>query len=160
MQRNTARSVIVGYQKAKHKNDDSTLWSDIGDVFHILNGNGRKTGDGASEDESDVEERTNRKVVQVLRRDWINKSIPRLMHAVDTYAQDNLDEAGRLQQGNTSFERAYLPKNEDKRMYMTGLPRNFYDDTWYKKLDDIEKRLVNARDHTVNIPTLVSTVRS
>ncbi len=27
----------------------------------------------------------------------------------------------------------------DKRMFMTGLPRNFYDDAWYKNLDDAEE---------------------
>ncbi len=48
----------------------------------------------------------------------------------------------------------------DKRMFMTGLPRNFYDDAWYKNLDDAEKSLVNARNHAVNIPSLVSVVPS
>ena len=82
------------------------------------------------------------------------------MRAVDTYTQDTLDDVGRQQQGNVSYKRTFVSEKEDKRAYMTGLPRNFYDDVWYKNLDEAEKSLVNARDRLVNIPTLVSSTES
>ncbi len=111
LQRNVLRAKIIEYQQKKHKNDDSSLWSDIGDVVHILNGNGRNTGDGGSEDESDVEEGSGRKIVRVLGRDWINKAIPRLMHAVDTYAQDSL-ERGRSSTARQRLVRTRISRQE------------------------------------------------
>ncbi|KLO03899.1 hypothetical protein SCHPADRAFT_948203 [Schizopora paradoxa] len=81
------------------------------------------------------------------------------MHAVDSYEQDCLDDVGRQHQGNSSYKRVFISKNADKRRYMSGLPRNFYDDVWYKELDEAEKSLVNAEDRFVNIPKLTPYVR-
>ncbi|KLO04448.1 hypothetical protein SCHPADRAFT_947684 [Schizopora paradoxa] len=160
--RNTTRYKITKYQQKKHKNDKTSVWSDILVVLDILNGNGRDTADGISEDESDVDEKGRRikRAVRILRRDWINKDIPKLLHAVDTYAQDSLDDYGRLPQGNTGHKREPISKNADKRQFMTGLPRNFYDDKWYRNLDETEKSLVLAEDRVVVIPTLAPYTRS
>lgn len=138
------------------------MWNDVAVVLDLLNGNGRDTADGISEDESDFDEKGKRRkrVVRILKRDWINKDIPKLLQAVDTYAQDSLDDFGRLPQGNTSYTRELISKNTDKRQFMTGLPRNFYDDDWYKNLDETEKSLVLAEDRVVVIPSLVRAMRS
>ena len=82
------------------------------------------------------------------------------MHAVDAYEQDNLADVGRQHQGNSSYERVYPSNNVDRRKYMTGLPRNFYDDDWYKGLDEAEKSLVQADARFVRIPALVSIFES
>lgn len=156
LQRNGSRSKVIDDQVTKHRNDSPNVWKEIYVVFYLLNGNGRDTADGASEDESEVDEETKRKSVRVLRRDWINKAIPKLMHAVDTYGQSMLDDVGHQHQGNVSHPRSYHSSSGDKRPYMTGLPRNFYDESWYRSLDEVDKELVEAKEQIVPIPTLVS----
>lgn len=141
--------------KEKHAHSGSTLWTDIHGIWDKLNGNGRLTADGMSDDGSEVDEPTGQKFVRVLRRPWINKAIPELMHAVDTYEQAFLDELGYEHQGNTSFKRREPSNSDDKRPYMVGLPRNFYDGDWYRNLDEIDKAIIDASDTVVAIPTLV-----
>lgn len=147
---------MIEDQVTKHRNESPNIWELVYIVYYILNGNGRNTADGGSEDESDVDEETNRKFTRVLRRVWINKDIPELMHAVDTYGQSMLDDIGHQHQGNVSLPRSSLSRSDDKRPYMTGLPRNFYDDNWYRSLDEVDKELVGAKEQIVLIPKLVS----
>lgn len=132
------------------------MWDDIQTIWEALNGNGRDTADGMSEDESEVDEESGRKYVRILRRPWLNRAIPKLMHAVDTYDECLLDELAHQHQGNTSFKRVEPSVHDDKRPFMVGLPRNFYDKDWYKNLDDIDKEIVGANEKTVAIPVLVS----
>lgn len=141
----------------KHKNAPSslTLWSVISYILDILNGNGNNTADGISEDESETDEHSRPKLVRIRARPWINKAIPELMHTVDTYGQSKLDELGHQHQGNSSLPRVYVAKKDDIRPYMVGLPRNFYDDDWYKTLDEVEKSIVDANEEVVDIPFLV-----
>lgn len=149
---------IICDRLLKSKNVDSAAWDAIQTVWEILNGNGRDTADGMSEDESEIDEETGQKVVRILRRPWLNNAIPTLMHAVDSYNGCLLDELACLHQGNTSFKREELGTHNDRRPYMVGLPRNFYDNDWYKNLDDIEKEIVCANEKFVAIPALVSLI--
>lgn len=113
------------------------------------------TVEGHSGDETESEDVFGHRVVRRLRRPWLNQEISSLMCAIDTYFMEPKDQAGVRKRGNLGLTRHTTAKNDDDRPYMVGLPANFYDSEWLKRLDEYEKAELNVRP-PMNIPTIVS----
>ena len=115
------------------------------------------TAEGQSGDETEAEDMFGHRVVRRLHRPWLNSEVSSLMVAIDSYFMEPRDQAGVRKRGNPGLTRHTIPKSNDNRPCMVGLPANFYDSDWFKRLDEYEKSELNVQPHT-GIPTIVSFV--
>ena len=88
---------------------------------------------------------------------WINPELSRLFHNIDSWKSPIIDEGFVSGHGNRPFVRSSTIKEPVMGKVTKGLPRNWYDDTWYKSQSDPQKCLLNPTS-VRPIPTLVSSV--
>jgi hypothetical protein len=86
---------------------------------------------------------------------WVSTDLSGLFHTVDTWRSAVADESFMRPRGNRPFNRLDKPKKAIAGKVTNGLPRNWYDDTWYQGRSDAEKLIINAANPRL-IPTLVS----
>ena len=124
------------------------------------------TIEGMSSDESDVERPVSSrlidqrrvhsaKVVRRVRLPWLNNDISELLDAVETY--DDLRPPGAVPdgRGKPPFPRLFNAVHcSNERAAKPKLPRNWYDDEWFKQCS-ISKKYHLAASENVEIPKLV-----
>jgi hypothetical protein len=86
---------------------------------------------------------------------WVNSDLVDLFHAVDTWQSAVNDECLVPTCGNRPLTRLHMSKESVVEHVMKGLPRNWYDDTWYKSQSDPQKLVLSTRP-SQPIPSLVS----
>jgi len=89
--------------------------------------------DGMSGDETDTAIGVKPKIVRRVALPWISPAITDLLHAVESYAPATYEENMSIPVGNTSLPR-YLEarRTSQNSIAIARLPRNWYNDTWYK----------------------------
>jgi hypothetical protein len=137
--------------------DDSEIWSQVNKVLSRLD------VAGMSSDESDdgyrrvpiVNPRPQKRLRRVRLR-WLSPGISDLFAAVETYDKTSLrPEEVHLRRGNLPLYRDPIAKRtDDKRPPILELPRNWYDDDWYKGLGRLGQLLIGAMPEQP-IPVLV-----
>jgi hypothetical protein len=116
--------------------------------------------DGMSSDESEDEEprprRSDRDLKKVRRVsiEWLNPKFSALWASVETYENVPFD-AILQRRGNAALSRELVARRVNKnRVPIIGLPRNWYDDDWYRSLQGFQqKKLCSRADEP--IPDLV-----
>lgn len=89
--------------------------------------------DGMSGDETDTPLGANPKIVRQVALPWISPTITGLLHAVESYAPATYKENMSIPVGNASLPRLVEAKRTSKNtVAIAWLPRNWYDDNWYK----------------------------
>ncbi|TDL14062.1 hypothetical protein BD410DRAFT_810027 [Rickenella mellea] len=137
---------------AENLRNNPQLWEAIQDVLAQL------TLNGVSSDESEWESpsketRTGNKTVRRIKLAWIAKEVTDLVDAVETYRDALRDEVNAQRRGNASPRRLFAWKEVNTtRQPVRGLPRNWYDDTWYKALQPGARSWLNAgKDRAVPV---------
>ena len=110
---------------------------------------------GMSEDETDPEQDIIPKIVRRAKHEWLSDEVSMLMHSVETYG--TFAQASRLydSRGNKPLKRLLHNSPLKKGKPITGLPMNWYDASFYRRLMDYEKRKLGAAPFKA-IPVLVS----
>jgi hypothetical protein len=85
---------------------------------------------------------------------WINPELTDLFHAIDTWQSAINDESFTCPRGNRPLTRLPTSKEPIVGHVTKGLPRNWYDDTWYKSQSDPQKLLLRVKPSHL-IPSLV-----
>ena len=135
----------------------SEIWSQVNKVLRRLD------VAGMSSDESDdgytrvptVNPRSQKRLRRV-RLQWLSPAISDLFAAVETYDKPALrPREVFLRRGNLPLYRDPTAKRtDDKRPPILELPRNWYDDEWYKGLGRLGQLLIRATPEEP-IPVLV-----
>lgn len=112
--------------------------------------------DGMSGEETDGEVSTREKQLIRVPVRWINPELTRLFHAMDTW-KAAVDDEGFKARGNRPFIRPSKSKEPATGTVRKGLPRNWYDDSWYRSQSDAKKVLLGAAAQR-KIPALVSLI--
>jgi hypothetical protein len=88
---------------------------------------------------------------------WVNPQLMELCHAVDTWRFSINEESFSTPRGNRPLPQ--LPKSKEPEVgkVTKGLPRNWYDDTWYKSQSDPKKLQLKTAPPRP-IPSLVSSI--
>jgi hypothetical protein len=115
---------------------------------------------GMSDDETDVDEAPDcRSAPKILRRRklrWLSNDVSLLMDAVESHQSVVSDSALYDARGNKALQRRFEPRStNDKSLPVKGLPRNWYDQLFYKGLQPHEKKRL-GRAPKVDLPFLVS----
>jgi hypothetical protein len=113
--------------------------------------------DGMSGEETDGESSGREKILVKVPVQWINSELTDLFHAMDTWKSAVNDESFLNTRGNRPFTRVPTLKEPVAGKATKGLPRNWYDDTWYRSQSDPKKFLLNAAPARP-IPSLVSLI--
>ena len=142
-----------------HEYLDGDVWKSVKNVLNRL------SVDGMSSDESDVEPSSSRlldqrrvhniKVVRRVRLPWLNHEISELFDAVETY--DALRPPGAVpnKRGKMPYPRLFgAIRDSGDRAAKPRLPRNWYNDEWFKKSSRMTK-IHLAPTEDVPIPALV-----
>ena len=106
---------------------------------------------GMSSDESEDEvprpRRSDRDLKKVRRVaiEWLNPKFSALWASVETY--ENVPfESIYQRRGNAALSREVLATRVDKdRVPIIGLPRNWYDDDWYRSLQGFQQKKLGSR---------------
>jgi hypothetical protein len=88
---------------------------------------------------------------------WINPELTGLFHVIDTWKSAVQDESFSTPRGNRPLTRLATSKVPVEGHVTKGLPRNWYDETWYKSQSDAKKILLNTLPSRP-IPYLVSLI--
>ncbi|KAG1860039.1 hypothetical protein F4604DRAFT_1930349 [Suillus subluteus] len=89
--------------------------------------------DGMSGDETDTAIGVKLKIVRCVALPWISPAITDLLHMVESYAPTTYEENMSVPIGNTSLPRYMEARCTSKNsIAITRLPRNWYNDAWYK----------------------------
>ncbi|KAG1874139.1 hypothetical protein C8R48DRAFT_669745 [Suillus tomentosus] len=130
----------------RHRSPDT--WDTI---EHIIN---RLDVDGVSGDETDTPIGVTPKVVRRVDLPWLNPDITQLLHAVESYAPATHEENMTIPIGNSSLPRILEPKRTAQNsIAIQRLPRNWYNDYWYKANSTSARALLGARKPLI-LPTL------
>ncbi|KAG2095104.1 uncharacterized protein F5147DRAFT_778799 [Suillus discolor] len=130
----------------RHRSPDT--WDTI---EHIIN---RLDVDGVSGDETDTPIGATPKVVRRVNFPWLNPDITHLLHAVESYAPATHKENMTIPIGNSSLPHILEPKRTAQNsIAIQRLPRNWYNDHWYKANSTSARALLGARKSLI-IPTL------
>jgi len=98
----------------------------------------------------------NPKAVRRIEIPWISSRISQLFETVDSYESSLRVENMRSHIGNAPLRRHYEPCSKNIRAKaIPNLPRNWYDDAWFRGLPAGQRTLLSAIAD-VEIPTLVS----
>ena len=89
---------------------------------------------------------------------WINPELRHLFHAMDTW-KAAVDDEGFKTRDNRPFIRPPKSKEPATGTVTKGLPRNWYDNSWYRSQSDAKKVLLGAAAQR-KIPVLVSLICS
>lgn len=117
----------------------------------------RKLGmTGMSDDETDTEKNVLPKVVRRRKLRWLSDDVSRLMEAIETYRPAVENSILFDPRGNKPLKRLWEPRTTDRlRLPVRGLPMNWYDSDFRRKLTPSERRNLawQAREE---VPDLVS----
>ena len=109
-----------------------------------------------SGDETDCPPAAKPKALQCLELPWINPGISCLFQFVETYESAQRIENMLEQVGNLSLKHCWKAgRKEGKLTPIPGLPRNWYNDDWFKGLT-AGARLMLSVCKDIAIPSLVS----
>lgn len=130
----------------RHRNPDT--WDTIGRIIDRLD------VDGVSGDETDTPIGAIPKVVRRVGLPWLNPDITQLLHAVETYAPATHEENMTIPIGNSSLPRILEQKRAAQNsIAIQRLPRNWYNDHWYKANSSSARALLETRKSLI-IPAL------
>ncbi|KIJ10605.1 hypothetical protein PAXINDRAFT_16440 [Paxillus involutus ATCC 200175] len=130
-----------------HSRDPDT-WDDIRRIIDRLN------IEGISGDETDTAPGTQPKVVRRVVLPWLSPFILELFDCVESYNTALHEERMTMHTGNSSLERMFEPRHMDTNaVALDRLPRNWYDEEWYKARSASGRTMLSARKD-VPIPTL------
>ncbi|KAG1858604.1 hypothetical protein C8R48DRAFT_674190 [Suillus tomentosus] len=102
--------------------------------------------DGMSGDETDTPLGANPKIVRRVALPWISPAITGLLHAVESYAPATYEENMSIPVGNASLPRLVEAKRTSQNsVAIARLPRNWYDDDWYKVNSSSARALLGVR---------------
>jgi hypothetical protein len=115
---------------------------------------------GMSDDETDSDgSKQSRSAPKTLRRRklwWLSNDVSLLMDAIESYRPAVSGSALFDARGNKALERRFEPHNiNDQSLPVSGLPRNWYDRSFYQNLHMHEKKKLH-RASDVDLPFLVS----
>ncbi|KAI9459519.1 hypothetical protein HD554DRAFT_2041861 [Boletus coccyginus] len=128
---------------------DPETWDTIAKIIAMLD------VEGMSGDETDSPPTWKPKGLRRLELTWLSPSISLLFRSVESYEPAVRIENMREQIGNSSFVRHWEPRSKDtKSGPVGGLPRNWYNDDWFRGLDSGARKMLVAQKE-VAIPTLV-----
>jgi hypothetical protein len=113
--------------------------------------------DGMSGEESDGEVSGREKQLVRVPVKWINSELAGLFHAIDTWKSAVDDEGFLPTRGNRPLNRVSTSKEPAVGRATKGLPRNWYDDIWYKSQSDAKKISLKTMPPQ-SIPCLVSLI--
>lgn len=88
---------------------------------------------------------------------WISSELTELLHAIDAWKSAVDDEGFVPTRGNRPLNRLSASKDPIVGHATEGLPRNWYDDIWYKSQSDAQKILLKTMPPRP-IPCLVSLI--
>jgi hypothetical protein len=141
---------------AENGNTDPELWSQIRKVLNRLDVQGMSSDE--SDDEYSRAPIVNPRPQKRLRRvrlQWLNQQITDLFVAVETYDKTSIQHY--LRRGNLPLYRDPIAKQiNTERRAIPCLPRNWYDDNWFKGLHHLDQMLLGAAAEEP-IPVLVCT---
>ncbi|KAG2094042.1 uncharacterized protein F5147DRAFT_779138 [Suillus discolor] len=130
----------------RHRNPDT--WDTIKHIINWLD------VDGVSGDETDMPIGVTPKVIRRVGLPWLNPDITHLLHAVESYAPATHEENMTIPIGNSSLPRILEPKRTAQNsIAIQWLPRNWYNDHWYKANSTSAHALLGARKPLI-LPTL------
>jgi hypothetical protein len=136
--------------------DNPAVWSKVNKVLKRLDIPGMSSDE--SDDEHVMTPTVNprpQKRIRRVRLPWLNPEISDLFAAVETYDNRTTLQERFLRRGNLPLYRDPVAKRTDsKRQPLLGLPRNWYDDDWFRGLGRLDQRLMNAATEEP-IPVLV-----
>jgi hypothetical protein len=128
-----------------NRDSDPETWSRIYKVLFELDIEGMSSDE--SEDERARPRRSDRDLKKVRRVaiEWLNPKFSALWASVETY--DNVPFDAILQRrGNASLSREHVARRVDKaRAPIVGLPRNWYDEDWYRSLQSYQQKKLHLR---------------
>ena len=110
-----------------------------------------------SGDETEEESSTREKHLARVPVQWIHPDLTDLFHAMDTWKTAVDNEGFMAPRGNRPILRLPISKTPVVGVATKKLPRNWYNDTWFKSLSDPKKSLLNAGPSRP-IPSLVSPI--
>jgi hypothetical protein len=137
-----------------NRDSDPETWSRIHKVLFKLDIDGMSSDE--SEDEKPMPRWSDRDLKKVRRVaiEWLNPKISALWASVETYENVPFD-AILQRRGNASLSRKHIARSVNKaRLPIIGLPRNWYNDNWYRSLESFQKRKLESRTDEP-IPDLV-----
>lgn len=134
-------------EQNRHRNPET--WDTIRRIIDRLD------VDGMSGDETDTPLGAKPKTVRRVALPWISPVITGLLHAVESYAPATYEENMSVPVGNSSLPRLMTAKRTAQTsIAITSLPRNWYDDQWYKANSSSARALLGARKD-FEVPNLV-----
>ena len=111
-----------------------------------------------SGDETDTASGVCPKFVRRVEIPWLSPRISQLVHAMDSYEPSVREESMYSRLGNTSLARHYEPcKKNTRTKAISSLPRNWYDDVWFRGLSAGERTFLSVLAD-VELPSLVSAI--
>jgi hypothetical protein len=113
--------------------------------------------DGMSGEETDGQISGREKQLVRVPVQWINSELTELFHTMDTWKSAVNDESMVSSRGNRPIARLAKSKEPAVGNAVKGLPRNWYEDIWYKSQSDPKKLMLNVIP-TRPIPSLVSLI--
>lgn len=125
------------------------------DVWHFLWLVASKldTG-GMSSDESNNDEPTSRKSCVIKSVPWRNEELIPYLQRIDSDF-NRLNSYGNRRSGNPFRDRVRVPgMKRSERPAIAGLPKNFYDKTWYANLSNADIRYLQAKSE-LQFPVIV-----
>ncbi|KAG6381508.1 hypothetical protein JVT61DRAFT_92 [Boletus reticuloceps] len=146
------RNILARRQRIAQQNHfrDAETWDAVSRVTERLG------LEGMSGDETDTPPGVYPKAVRRIEISWINPRISQLFHAVDSYESSIREENMRSRLGNAPLLRHYEPRTKNMRAKaISSLPRNWYDDSWFKGLSTGERVALSAGEDA-ELPTLAS----
>jgi hypothetical protein len=101
--------------------------------------------DGMSGEETDREVSGREKQLARVPMHWIDSELVDLFHTMDTWQSMVTDESLVCPHGNRPLTQLHASKEPVVGHVTKGLPRNLYDDTWYKSQSGPQKLLLSTR---------------
>ncbi|KIK35992.1 hypothetical protein CY34DRAFT_66897, partial [Suillus luteus UH-Slu-Lm8-n1] len=102
--------------------------------------------DGMSGDETDTAIGVKPKIVRRVALPWISPAITDLLHTVELYAPATYEENMSVPVGNTSLPRHMEARRTSQNsIAIARLPRNWYNDAWYKVNSSGIRALLDVR---------------
>ncbi|KAG2108562.1 hypothetical protein BD769DRAFT_1392725 [Suillus cothurnatus] len=133
-------------EQNRHRNPET--WDTIMRVIERLN------IDGMSGDETDTPPGVIPKVTRRVGLPWLSPDITQLLHAVESFTPATYEENMTIPIGNSSLPRILEQKRTaHNSIAIQKLPRNWYDDTWYKANSSSARAFLGVRK-AFNIPHL------
>jgi hypothetical protein len=107
----------------------------------------------------ETDEETTGREKQLVRAPilWICSEATDLFHTMDTWKSAVNDEGFMAPRGNRPLPRLLKSKGPVEGTATKRLPRNWYNETWYRSLSDPKKALLNPTPNRP-IPSLVSLI--